>query len=64
MSPTVPEFFCLFVLVIPTNETSKTNAVLRVCLWRDVYERDPLEIIQKVCPSTKFSTDFTPEYFD
>lgn len=64
MSRTVPESFCLFVLVITTNETSKANAVLHVCLWREVYERDPLEIIQKVCPSAKFSTDFTPEYFD
>ena len=64
MSHTVPEFFCLFFLVITTNETSKANAVLRVCLGRDVYETDALEIIQKVCLSAKFSTDFTPEYFD
>lgn len=64
MSHTVPEFFCLFVLVITTNETSKANAVLRVCLGRDMYETDALEIIQKVCLSAKFSTDFTPEYFD
>ena len=52
------------MLVITTNETAKASAVLCGCLWRDLYERDPLEIVQKVCPSAKFSKDFTSEYFD
>lgn len=42
--------FCLFVLVITTNETSKANAVLRVCRERCVWDRC-LRNNTKVCLS-------------